>query len=1202
MSPCFPLGNPNTEHARHAVHSSFAVILQPMKFPTSPTTAFSASRSRHDLSLLLFLSLFLASMSPEVAHASLVSRPFAPRSAIEPQEEPNEDSPSSVNTADEGKRVASLLPEELQIWLTQVGELQERGDLDGAREHLSGIVMSDAYFAMLEGSDAVALAGLVRIDSQAESLGILELQLVVQKERLRRLSAVRHEDDADLHDAMMSLAATFYAIGDLEHAHELFESLHSAQVRLLPPDHELLLSAKLNLAVMRSALGDLEGALELEEFVHTAWERLLPPDAPDLLAAKQNLAGTRYQLGDLEGALALFESLLIAQQRLLPPDHPDLLRTQQNVAGVRYVLGDIEGAHELFELVHAAWLRLLPPDDPKLLQAKQNLAATRKALGDIKGALEIFEFVHTALEKLLPPDHSDLLLAKANLGATRISLGDFEGAHELFEIVHSARERLLPSDHLDLLIAKQNLAATRSALGDLEGAHELLEAAHNTWERTLPPGHPDLLTAKANLARIRTAMGDHEGALQLAEFVHNARKERFPPDHPDMLHDKSNLAAARKITGDLAGALPLQEFVHSAQEQLLSPDHPDLLRTKANLAGTRFALGDIEGTHELLASILTGQDMRARALRRVAPRVARASAKDMLRKFATCLFLSGSDESVESASFTPRLFQSLELLRGVSIGSGATMRAATKRPELAGLLTSLESARAAVSDHRLSPPSADDRGEESELESWRAELIQLAEHRDALEKEVRGALADVGLDPVSPSAERVALGLGSDAVLIGFFRYPRIGAWNPETGTSPPTVDSLLALVVSKNGAVRRVELGRSDELERLAIQWRNSIGHGVGSARSLADESNDRGVSVGTSIPDEKTEKEIGTKLRERLIVPCLANLGDNQPAELHLILDDFLHLLPFDALPWNDEQRLGDAFKIRQETSGQRLAAGLEPFEGKGKLLAIGGVDYAADGDDNVRMPFITSTPPTEVGHREERSGANGVYEPLSQTQLEVETLGLMYKDMADGQSAVLTEAAASKKALFENAPAARYVHLATHGWFAPETFVSTLDSLEKQDDATLAGSSRADDVVLGYAPETLCGLALAGANHGTNSAGKVPGILTAEELGALDLSNCELAVLSACETNVGLRRAGQGIQSLQMALHTAGARTAITSLWRVDDAATRRLMELFYTNLWGEGLGKADSLWQAKMALREEGFGVKDWAAWVLTGDPR
>ena len=125
--------------------------------------------------------------------------------------------------------------------------------------------------------------------------------------------------------------------------------------------------------------------------------------------------------------------------------------------------------------------------------------------------------------------------------------------------------------------------------------------------------------------------------------------------------------------------------------------------------------------------------------------------------------------------------------------------------------------------------------------------------------------------------------------------------------------------------------------------------------------------------------------------------------------------------------------------------------------------------------------------------------------------------------------------------------------------------------------------------------------GANNGRDSLGRVPGIMTAEELMGIDLSACELAVLSACDTNVGIRRAGQGIQSLQSALHAAGVRTSITSLWKVDDAATRKLMELFYTYLWVEKLPKAEALWRAKCDLRAGRHPLKDWAAWVLSGDP-
>jgi hypothetical protein len=95
-------------------------------------------------------------------------------------------------------------------------------------------------------------------------------------------------------------------------------------------------------------------------------------------------------------------------------------------------------------------------------------------------------------------------------------------------------------------------------------------------------------------------------------------------------------------------------------------------------------------------------------------------------------------------------------------------------------------------------------------------------------------------------------------------------------------------------------------------------------------------------------------------------------------------------------------------------------------------------------------------------------------------------------------------------------------------------------------------------------LCGLALAGANLPADAIGRYPRLVTAEEISGWDLSNCELAVLSACDTNVGERRAGQGVASLQKALHMAGARTVITSLWKVPDEATKDLMLDFSGNL--------------------------------------
>ncbi len=679
-----------------------------------------------------------------------------------------------------------------------------------------------------------------------------------------------------------------------------------------------------------------------------------------------------------------------------------------------------------------------------------------------------------------------------------------------------------------------------------------------------------------------TALAEAAESLSALDLEHRAREERverlsacLEPDHPGLLGAKLNLALTRGELGDIEGALEVLEHVHTARERLLPSDHPNLLLAKQNLAVMRHWLGDVEAAHELTRSLLTGQLARAAVLPEGSARSARAGALAELHRLSVALFLAE-----ETSDLDGLLFSVLENLRLVSTSSSELALAVSRFPEMKELRDRLAKARGELNDLALSPPE-----ETSALEPWRKELVELADDRDGLERKLRSGLAEKGVFTQTPTSEDVADVLTEGAVLISFLRYPKRFDEDPETGETPSPVDSLLAFVVTPDATVRRVDLGPSAELEALTTRW-----------RALLCKPVPRGEPLEPAGPGEV---DVGRDLRARLLDPCLASLGPELPSSVHVILDDFLHLVPVEALPWKDGRRLGEVLPIQIEVSVQRLVAPPRNAPEGGTLVALGGVDFGAEDIEAPSSRIALATPPT--GRSLDRGSAPDHFEPLIQSRFEIEALGELYRKLGDEEPVVLTGAEASKAALVELAPEARYLHVATHGWFASEMFTSMLDSVGEQD-GLRTRLSRAEDTVRGFAPETLCGLALAGANHGRSSLGKVPGILTAEELATLDLSGCELAVLSACETNVGLRRAGQGIQSLQGALHAAGVRTAITSLWRVDDAATRRLMELFYTKLWDEGLGKADALWQAKMALRDEGHRLRDWAGWVLTGDPK
>jgi CHAT domain-containing protein len=94
-------------------------------------------------------------------------------------------------------------------------------------------------------------------------------------------------------------------------------------------------------------------------------------------------------------------------------------------------------------------------------------------------------------------------------------------------------------------------------------------------------------------------------------------------------------------------------------------------------------------------------------------------------------------------------------------------------------------------------------------------------------------------------------------------------------------------------------------------------------------------------------------------------------------------------------------------------------------------------------------------------------------------------------------------------------------------------------------------------------------------------------------------ELLTLSACQTAAGDDRAALGLAGVAI---KAGARSAVASLWSINDEAASRVITVFYKSLQESNRSKAHALQLAQTALiHDKRFGHPGyWAPFLLIGN--
>jgi CHAT domain-containing protein len=288
-------------------------------------------------------------------------------------------------------------------------------------------------------------------------------------------------------------------------------------------------------------------------------------------------------------------------------------------------------------------------------------------------------------------------------------------------------------------------------------------------------------------------------------------------------------------------------------------------------------------------------------------------------------------------------------------------------------------------------------------------------------------------------------------------------------------------------------------------------------------------------------------SQLAEILHIQEILSLVPQECKKVILIPHRYLHLLPLHALPLSSEESSEEYFidKFSNSISYAPSCQLWRVTQNKAKTLSDPKLPHPALTDTRLRTS-------QRGGGEVLNSHLFAIQNPtdnLEFTDIEVETIAAAFHPRHILKKSEATAQALTESPTAENFRNANWLHFSCHGYF---NF-----NLPEKSALQLAAS---DISPLPADAETSRYLRV------SDDAGiDLKKCLTLEDIFQLNLPNCHLVTLSACETGlVDYTNTSDEYIGLPSGFIRAGAASIVSSLWAVDDFSTALLMIKFYENL--------------------------------------
>lgn len=342
------------------------------------------------------------------------------------------------------------------------------------------------------------------------------------------------------------------------------------------------------------------------------------------------------------------------------------------------------------------------------------------------------------------------------------------------------------------------------------------------------------------------------------------------------------------------------------------------------------------------------------------------------------------------------------------------------------------------------------------------------------------------------------------------------------------------------------------------------------------------------------KTQSALAKKLYNADHTDLYALLWEPLESELNGIhkiyyaTQGFLSSFSFDAIVCPDKKYLVDHYDLYPLTTTAQLLFNNDEQQPK-SILIMGDIYYSEKQQEQVNHGDINAARGDDedisIDDFTDRGSKRYHFRYLPYTKDEIENLKKAFtnKSIKSIENMEATEHYLRQQLTTKP----HVVHLATHGFFIANDAVALRVPFFKRYAQTVSNSMQR------------AGVALAGAEDTWNGSKTPPekddGILTANEVAQMDLSNTQLVTLSACETALG-DYSFEGVFGLPRGFKQAGVKSLLVSLWSVNDQSTSQLMSAFY-HYWMKGQTKHMAFRNAINDVRKKYPDPYYWAPFIL-----